>query len=828
MPDITRSEQWQQSAATRCRIALRQSTSLADRLALVRSLVRLCDGRLDMASENIVLSSNEQSELARFGLAVNNRIIRLLEPGLPSPLSPLDRFDLDTSLRRPWIPASPDAFLIRHTGHRGYRSTTQKSAVRAVLTMPDGATLLVGMPTGSGKSLLFQIAMLQARIADPGACAVVITPTVALALDHVRSLQRIAGLEASRAITGDLEPATLEQILSAFRRGEVPILFMSPEIALRKARQALIEAATPRSEKLPGLRAHFTTFFVDEAHIIESWGRKFRPDFQRLSSLVVDLRRLNPALKVAFLSATLTREARHVLRNAYCDQSAWLEIDAGLPRYEFDVAAVAFTHAHLRDQTVDQIVDLAPRPLIIYTSEISKASTLYDRLRQRGYQRLAYFTGDVTDPTQRRQMVDDWAEDRLDMVVATSAFGMGVDKSDVRTIIHACLPETPSRWYQEIGRSGRDGHQAHAICLFTTTPGTDRHSDTDIAAQFATNSWLTRSTAIIRWKALIDHATADVWNDGRRCLTLDLDSRHHGIPGRSSKTNREWSMSLLTLLQRAGVIDVLSSEDQTPSARRTWTIAINAPAILDPAELSVWDSVFAARDHESITAMHDLNAFQTLMTKPEERCIIKGVFALLDGSGSTTVPACGRCPACRRDRLPPPQILESSGLELVWPVSPEDARLARHRRFPTGITLLEPEDPSFSTGLPTLLNRLTAVDVDQFVIPDQLVSEAAELLAATKVGLGLILSHTEFLGLRQPALPDRTAAILLDHDDRQSARILSQIRAITAAAVGHCVIVVSRPDRIIDLRRLDQSLSSCASYSELVLEQFTASSRSTQ
>src|SRR3546814_20576233 len=85
----------------------------------------------------------------------------------------------------------------------------------------------------------------------------------------------------------------------------------------------------------------------------------------------------------------------------------------------------------------------------------------------RQYKRIALFTGQITNGDERHQIVEDWAAERIDIVVATSAFGMGVDKTNVRTVVHACLPEGPSRWYQEIGRAAREGHQGLAVCLFT-------------------------------------------------------------------------------------------------------------------------------------------------------------------------------------------------------------------------------------------------------------------------------------------------------------------------------------------------------------------------
>src|SRR5262249_42429474 len=155
-----------------------------------------------------------------------------------------------------------------------------------------------------------------------------ITPTVSLALDHARNLSSIQGLENSRALTGDLSVAERSDLLDAFRRGEVPVLLLSPEYAFGAARDALLEAATPHTAKFGMLAARLDRVVVDEAHIIESWGRSFRPDFQRLPALIADLRQLDPSLKLLLLSATLPPAARRVLRQAYGTIGNWLEVDA--------------------------------------------------------------------------------------------------------------------------------------------------------------------------------------------------------------------------------------------------------------------------------------------------------------------------------------------------------------------------------------------------------------------------------------------------------------------------------------------------------------------
>lgn len=469
------SEEWLSKAIIRCKSAIQNSKSAADKMALVRSLTRLCGGRLDLSDVPVQLDGGDFALLARFGLARTNsdQSLRVLREDHPEGLVGLDEaLRLDTSRRQLYQTASPDAVLLRLTNHDRYRTQTQKAATRALLTQPPGSGLLVSMPTGSGKSLLFQLAANFGRETQAGACAVVVTPTIALALDHERTLSKMRGLETSRALTSDTSPADVEIILNGFRRGEIPILLLSPEKALSaKLAAVLHEAALPHSVEY-GLEARLTHFFIDEAHIVETWGRSFRPDFQRLPDLLAQLRGANPTLRAVLLSATLPEGAREVLRDSWKLDGDWLEIDARLPRYEHDIVVANYWKESARDTALFHTIDRAPRPLIIYTTEIAAATSIYRQLvgERGGYSRAALFTGD-TGTAERRNTVNGWAADAYDIVVATSAFGMGIDKPDVRSIIHACLPEGPSRWYQEIGRASRDGGQGLAACLFLEGDG---------------------------------------------------------------------------------------------------------------------------------------------------------------------------------------------------------------------------------------------------------------------------------------------------------------------------------------------------------------------
>ena len=321
--DQTGSQCWIERSRDRALRALRAALTPGDRLALLRETARLSGGRFEIPDDIAGLSDAEVDRLRRFRLArTGERSIRCADDGLDGPLegfAPL--LPLEATLRTDYAKAQADAPLIRAAGHSSYRSETQRAAVGAMLTMPDAGALMVSMPTGSGKSLLFQLGALTWRRADPGACVIVIVPTIALADDHERTLRAMPGLEGSRALTRALEPGRRSDTLDAFRRGEVPVLLLSPEAAFGSAGEALLEAAKSQEDKF-GVAGRLVAVFIDEAHIVESWGRTFRPEFQRLPALIEAWRAHNRQLRTVLLSATLTEAARLVLRRAYATISS--------------------------------------------------------------------------------------------------------------------------------------------------------------------------------------------------------------------------------------------------------------------------------------------------------------------------------------------------------------------------------------------------------------------------------------------------------------------------------------------------------------------------
>ena len=330
--------------------------------------------------------------------------------------------------------ADPTALLHSIFGFPGFRPG-QEEIVNAVLA---GRNTLAIMPTGGGKSLCFQL---------PALCrdgvTVVISPLIALMRDQVRAL-RAAGVEAGALTSGNTEEET-EQVFAALDEGRLKLLYMAPE--------RLASGAT-----LPMLRRiNCTLIAVDEAHCVSQWGHDFRPDYLRIGEL---RRALNVPL--AAFTATADEETRAEIVTRLFDG---VTPDSFLRGFDRPNIHLAFA---VKDSPRDQILAFAAarrgQSGIVYCATRAKTETLAAALRAEGHA-TAFYHGGMEAEARRHVEIRFQQEDGL-IVVATIAFGMGIDKPDIRWVAHADLPKSIEGYYQEIGRAGRDGAPAETLTLY--------------------------------------------------------------------------------------------------------------------------------------------------------------------------------------------------------------------------------------------------------------------------------------------------------------------------------------------------------------------------
>ncbi len=335
-------------------------------------------------------------------------------------------------------PPEPQALLERFGLHE-FRPG-QREAVAAALA---GRDSLVVMPTGAGKSLCYQLPALAER-----GLVVVVSPLIALMNDQWLRL-RETEVRAVMLASGMAEGHNAQALLDV-ESGWAQLVLAAPErFASRRFREAL-------GTRRVGL------FVVDEAHCVAEWGHDFRPDYLRLHGAIAALGR--PPVMAATATAT-PRVAGEIA--ARLGLREWVAVSSGFdrPNLAFDVVRVEGKGAVARKRAALEHVLRAPdaRPAIVYCGTRKDTEEVAETIAARGIPTVAYHAG--LRPEERRRAQAAFMEGKAEVVVATNAFGMGVDKADVRTVAHWAIPTSLEAYYQEAGRGGRDGRPARAVLL---------------------------------------------------------------------------------------------------------------------------------------------------------------------------------------------------------------------------------------------------------------------------------------------------------------------------------------------------------------------------
>ena len=334
---------------------------------------------------------------------------------------------------------SADLTSLLHStfGHPAFRANQQAVCEAATA----GQDVLLVMPTGAGKSLCYQLPAIARQAAGNRSAALVISPLIALMDDQAAKLSAL-GLNVARIHSG-LSRDDARQACRAYLDGTLHFLFIAPE------RLRVPGFPEMLARRKPALIA------IDEAHCISAWGHDFRPDYRNLGEHLPSLR---PAPVIA-LTATATPQVQHDIVAQLHLSSPALFIH-GFRRHNLAIEAVELSKPRRNSFVVDLLKPAAARPAIVYAPSRKAAEELAGLL---GGHAAAYHAG--LDPGTRDRVQTAFLAGSLDVVVATIAFGMGIDKADVRTVIHTALPASVESYYQEIGRAGRDGLPSRTVLL---------------------------------------------------------------------------------------------------------------------------------------------------------------------------------------------------------------------------------------------------------------------------------------------------------------------------------------------------------------------------
>lgn len=337
--------------------------------------------------------------------------------------------------------------LKKYWKHNQFRSL-QKEIINSVLSGQDTFALL---PTGGGKSICFQVPALM----NEGIC-LVISPLVALMKDQVQNLQKI-DIKAI-ALTGGIKSDEMVTLLDNCQFGNYKFLYLSPE---RLQTEWILE----RIKQLP-----ISIIAIDEAHCVSQWGHDFRPSYLKISNLKIHF----PKVPFIALTASATKKVQEdVILQLGLEKTAVFQ-------KSFNRENIAYFVLEAEDKLfrMEQILKKNPEPSIIYVRNRKSCLDVSSQLKALGF-KSTYYHGGLSAKEKDKNM-QLWMSEEVQVIVATNAFGMGIDKANVKTVIHIQLPENIENYYQEAGRAGRNEEKAYAVLL--TSPSDKSNAESQFLA----------------------------------------------------------------------------------------------------------------------------------------------------------------------------------------------------------------------------------------------------------------------------------------------------------------------------------------------------------
>ena len=447
---------------------------------------------------------------------------------------PVQKADNESVIKQ----TNPYIYKLTKGKFKSFKSIEQQIAVMGALKVPDGYTAMVAMSTGGGKSLVTQAVSYQYT----NSLTVIIVPTISLMLDQHRNAAKIIEPDNKNEIMYYYSGCNVDELVKALDKRLVKMLFVSPEALIKniKIQNSIFKANS---------EGYLKNLVIDEAHIIIEWGASFRVDFQCLDSFRRLLAKDNPSLRTYLLSATFSKKTVDNLKLFYSDDDLWIEIRLDTLRKEprFDVIKCrSYTEKHNR---IKELACKLPRPMIVYVNSPDDAETIRSELSESGFNNTRIFTG-RTGSADRERIINEWVNDKFDLMIATCAFGVGVDKKDVRTVIHSYVPSGPDQYYQECGRGGRDGLPCLGVMLYT---------DDDInAAMSMTQKVLTVEKLSGRWFSMLNSRKANIQLESIIIDTSvkpnynDTDTFYVEV----NNADITWNVYVILLLRRAGLIQI--------------------------------------------------------------------------------------------------------------------------------------------------------------------------------------------------------------------------------------------------------------------------------
>lgn len=435
-----------------------------------------------------------------------------------------------------------NAYIYNLTHYNEFKSLEQKISVFGAMNTPEGYTTLVSLPTGGGKSLITQTMAYQQN-----GLTIVIVPTVSLAIDQVRNAKKNVKHNVDNEIFCYYSGIELERkvaLRNAIKAETARLLFISPEALIRNTEFVnMINEANSKK--------YLKNLIIDEAHIAIEWGDFFRVDYQCLEAWRNELLAVNSHLRTVLLSATYTKNAVAKLKQMFAVTGKWIEVRCDALRREPRYLLVKAKSYSDKKQKMIELVKKLPHPMVVYINSPKEAEEIKKTLISAGLNSLETFTGN-TKSAERERIIKDWTDNKIDLIIATSAFGVGVDKGDVRTVLHLYIPDTPNQYYQELGRGGRDGLVSLSVMCINPVD--------DINSAYKRMNKVLRADKIWgRWLSMYRSKTSS-WFKGMVTLDTAVKPIYNSTKEDDdvSEIDIQWNVYVILLLRRHNLISIKS------------------------------------------------------------------------------------------------------------------------------------------------------------------------------------------------------------------------------------------------------------------------------
>lgn len=590
-----------------------------------------------------------------------------------------------------------NAYIYNLTHYKEFKSLEQKLAVFGALNTPDGYTTLVSLPTGGGKSLITQTMAYQ-----QDGLTIVIVPTVSLAIDQVRNAKNNVKHNADNEIFcyySGIELERKDALRNAIKAETARLLFISPE-ALIKNTEFVNMIAEANAKK------YLKNLIVDEAHIVIEWGDFFRVDYQCLEPWRNELLVVNSQLRTVLLSATYTKMAVVKLKQMFATTGKLIEVRCDALRREPRYMLVKAKSYLDKRRKMIELVKKLPHPMVVYINSPKEAEEIKKTLISAGLNSLEIFTGN-TKSAERERIIKDWTENKIDLIIATSAFGVGVDKGDVRTVLHLYIPDTPNQYYQELGRGGRDGLVSLSVMCINPVD--------DIESAYGRMSVVLKPETIWKRWVYMYKSPKTSWFKGM--ITIDTSVKpKEGTDDDGNALDIQWNVYVILLLRRHNLISIKSMVYD--ASNESYKIRID---ILDDAlrsESLVAPQIIAdIRDEEAVGFEKELKRIKNGIEFSDRICWSEMFYSTYDKVSMY-------CGGCAKHQYP--EMMEEGKFPLLLPVkepkktiTPELNKLCQGENE----VLVIGEEDDFS-----LMNRYVSAGASIIVVEDTSIEHGFDLI----------------------------------------------------------------------------------------------------